>query len=172
MTLQELIEKLEGYVDGLLADDADLTNEQLEVLAQLSKEKTDKVDGYGYVHERLSAELEGAKAQLLYVTSRYEKRVRQLEVAKLRLEQRLVGLHKDGQLKVTEKGGSYKLNFRNYPTVRVNVNPEDLPEEFKTVETKVKPNKNALKNAIKDDPDSIAFMAELEDNYKAHFKLN
>lgn len=174
MTLAELIERLEDYVDELLTNDSDLTQEQLEQLGLLSEAKADKIDAYGYVHERLTIELAGAKAQLAYVQERYEKKVRQLEVAKLRLEQRLVGLYQQGQLGVVEKGGNYKLNFRNYPTVRLNVPVEELPEEFKEVKTTVKPKLNELKKAIKADVGDrtvIGFMAELEDNIKAQFKL-
>jgi hypothetical protein len=170
MTLQELIEKLESFVDELIEGDADLTTEMLGKLTELSEAKAEKIDSYGYVHERLCAEIIGAEARLQYITERYERRVRQLSVAKLRLEQRLVGMYQEGLLKSKEEGKNYKLTFRNYPTVRVNVKPEELPVKFRDEKVVVKPKLNELKKALKDNPDDIMFMAELEDNYKAQFK--
>lgn len=172
MTLKDLIEQLEQFVDDAIANDGDMDITALEGMMQ---EKADKIDAYGYAHERLSAEIAGAKAQLDYIKEKYETRLRQLENSKLRLEQRLVGYYQQELLGDKEKGNTYRLQFRNYPIVRLNIPAEDLPDEFKTVKTEVKPKLSELKKAIKEDVGGrtvIGFMAELEDNHKAHFKLN
>ena len=169
MTLKELIEQLEQFVDDAIANEGDM---DLAVLEGMVKEKADKIDAYGYAHERLSAEIAGAKAQLEYIKEKYETRLRQLENSKLRLEQRLLGYYQQELLGDKEKGNTYKLHFRNYPVVRVNVPADELPEQYKSVKVEVKPKLSELKKAIKETPEDIMFMAELEDNYKAHFKLN
>lgn len=168
MNLKEIVEALEQYVDeNIESDDIDFS-----YIEQLLTEKKDKIDGYAYVHEKLQLEMVAVKAQLEFIKERYEKKLRSLEVAKLNLEQRLLAYHAQDLLSDKEKGNNYTLQFRNFPVVKVNVKVDDLPEEFKDTKVTVKPKLNDIKKALKETPEEIAFMAELEDNYKAQFKLN
>jgi hypothetical protein len=79
--------------------------------------------------------------------------------------------HAQDLLSDKENGNHFTLQFRNYPTVKVNVKPEELPSKFADVKTTIKPKLNEIKKAMKENPDYWGFLAELEDNYKAQFKL-
>lgn len=168
MNLQEIVIAIDDYIDSTIESDIDYSH-----IESLLSEKKDKIDGYAYVHQKLQLDIIAVKAQLEYLQEKYDKKLRALEINKLNLEQRLLAYHAQDLLSDKENGNHFTLQFRNYPTVKLNVKAEDLPDELKDVKISVKPKLNEIKKAIKQDPQcrNIGCIAELEDNYKAQFKL-
>lgn len=167
MNLEQIIEQLES-ISELIHDFPDDPT-VLHQLDSLLKEKQDKIDGYAYVHELYCLEIEAVKAKLALLEKRYRNTVSRLEIGRKLLEDRLRLLYQQGKLKDSNLGNNYTIKFRNYPVVRV-TDVDKLPDNLKQVKTEVKPLLNDIKKILKDNPDELAYLAELEDNFKPLFK--
>lgn len=143
-----------------LEDEEDMIN----LLSQLKSD----IDGFAWINDQFEMAIASAQARQKKVNDMMKNQVEQLEKGKKSLEKMLVKLYQEGVLNKREEGKERRLLFRDYPRIKLKVNPEDLPEEYCTKKIIYNADKKALKDAIQQGKD-VSSLAEMETNLKVQF---
>lgn len=146
----------------------DIEDEE-EIISLLSQLELD-IDGFAWINDQFEVAIASAKAKQQKVNEMMKNKVEELEKGQKLLEKMLVKLYQEGVLKKREEGKERRLLFRDYPKVNLKVNPENLPEEYRTEKISYHADRKAIKEAIKQGKD-MSDLAEIETNLKPQFRL-
>jgi len=144
--------------------------EDEENLIKLLETIQDKVDATAYVYDAFDVEIISLKARREAILDKIDRQILAMENAQKAITNRLIYWHQQGKIGQTLVGNERKITLRNYQIVECD-NPDNLPDEYKSVKTTVSAKKDAIKKALKEGKD-LGLVATLKDNFRPSFGYN
>ena len=142
MKLYEINEVYQNLV--ALLEDEETSAEQLESAFENIKDELHvKVENYARIIKNTQAEVEAYKEEVARMTAKRRSLENNIERMKEAAE---YAMRLQGEKKV--KGELFTLAIqKNPPSLKIDIEPEELPQEFQTIT--ISPNKEKIKAAIK-----------------------
>ena len=142
MKLYEINEVYQNLL--ALLEDEETSAEQLEgAFENIKDELHVKVENYARIIKNTQAEVEAYKEELARMTAKRRSLENNIERMKEAAE---YAMRLQGEKKV--KGELFTLAIqKNPPSLKIDIEPEELPQEFQTIT--ISPNKEKIKAAIK-----------------------
>lgn len=143
MKLYEINEVYQNLV--ALLEDEETSAELLEVAFENIKDELHvKVENYARIIKNTQAEVEAYKEEVARMTAKRRSLENNIERMKEAAE---YAMRLQGEKKV--KGELFTLAIqKNPPSLKIDIEPEELPQEFQTIT--ISPNKEKIKAAIKE----------------------
>lgn len=132
-------------IEGMDEEQAqELENRALDYLDELAEQEANKVDAIGYVQDKAKSQIELLKDQEAKIRAKRKA----LEKAQQRFRDYLYqAMQKHGIKKV--KGNARTIFMRNSESVKIEGNPQQLPEQYRETRVEYKALKKEIKEALK-----------------------
>ena len=140
-----------------------------EIMSLINKLDVD-IDGFAWLNDQYELALVSAIAKQKKIQEMLQNQRQSLKLGQEILHQKLCELYQQGRLNKKSQGNERSILFREYPKIKLKVQPEELPTEYRTEKLSYSANKKAIKEAQKQGID-IHKYAEIDDNLKIKFSF-
>lgn len=134
------------------AESSEEIDQLLQSLWQTQETQELAVDAHADLADQIDAEIAGITARMQYLTELHSKAINKLQGWKERLDQTVLYFNESGILNSETIGKHRRITVKeNPPTCEVFIDPSQLPEPYRRVETKtvISADKKAIANAWK-----------------------